>query len=132
MDILASILAYLGCMTAVVAAMAISLAAFLSAPDQVPNVAPKQSIAITAKPGAPKVITTAVAKEPAKLDQELRGSSIAAQHTTSASTKAASARSKMLAARAQKMRRFVQEERARRWAYQQDPDFDARFLGYAD
>jgi hypothetical protein len=39
---------------------------------------------------------------------------------------------KALAVRAQKWRRFVQEERARRWAYQQDPDFESRFLGYAD
>jgi hypothetical protein len=29
-------------------------------------------------------------------------------------------------------RRLIQEERARRWAYQQNSSFENRFLGYAD
>jgi hypothetical protein len=58
--------------------------------------------------------------------------STVAQSATPAPTPTASARAKMLTARAQKLRRFGQEERARRWAYQQDPDFESRFLGYAD
>jgi hypothetical protein len=40
-------------------------------------------------------------------------------------------RQKVQASRAQ-ARRLVQEERARRWAYEQDSDFESRFLGYAD
>jgi hypothetical protein len=35
-------------------------------------------------------------------------------------------------ASAARLRRLVQEERARRWAYEQDSSFESRFLGYAD
>jgi hypothetical protein len=33
---------------------------------------------------------------------------------------------------AAQLRRLVQEERARRFAYQQEPNFQSRLLGYAD
>ncbi len=130
MDILASVIAYLGCITAVVAALVISFAAFFSSPEQAPSFPPKQSVAMSAKPSVPKVTTAAVAKPPVKLDQAQNNSSTIAQRI--ARTKAAAAHTRTLAARAEKVRHLVQEERARRWAYQDDPDFEARFLGYTD
>ncbi len=144
MDIVASILAYLGCMAGVVGALLISFSVFFSAPNVPQRVAGAngQTAATAAKTATPKP-AIAAAKIPAQ--QSGRGASVVStiaqnttpQNTTSQKTTAApapsvSAHSKVVAARAQKMRRFVQEERARRWAYQQDPDFEARFLGYAD
>jgi hypothetical protein len=31
-----------------------------------------------------------------------------------------------------RLRRLAQEERARRWVYQQDSSFESRFMSYAD
>jgi hypothetical protein len=45
---------------------------------------------------------------------------------------ATSSASQVQGMRTQYFRRLVQEERAKRWAYQQDPSFENRFLGYAD
>lgn len=133
MDILASILAYLGCVAGIVGALLISFTVLFSTPGQLPNTAPiaaKQSTAMAAKPAAPKVTTASVASPAAQPVARSGGAATAAQ--AAAPPKTTIARSKILATRAQKWRRFVQEERARRWAYQQDPDFESRFLGYAD
>jgi hypothetical protein len=144
MDILASILAYLGCMAGIVGALVISFALFFSAPhiaqpnipQRVAHNARGQSVATTAKAVTPNAATAAVAKAPTKSDRDTQAVSAIAQNAAPAPTPipppTASARAKMAAARAQKLRRFVQEERARRWAYQQDPDFESRFLGYVD
>ncbi len=135
MDIVASILAYLGCMAGIVGALAVSFALFFSAPDLPPPIAHsagRQSVAVTAKTATPNPAIASAAKSQAKPNKGAEVVSTVAQSTTPAPTPTASARAKMLAARAQKLRRFVQEERARRWAYQQDPDFESRFLGFTD
>ncbi len=61
---------------------------------------------------------------------------VASQNASNVSTAdaspAAPAAKKTQLAHAQLLRRLAQEDRARRWAYQQDPSFETRFLGYAD
>jgi hypothetical protein len=48
------------------------------------------------------------------------------------STSAASDRQQAQKVRAQNARRLIEEERAKRWAYLKDPDFESRFLSYAN
>jgi hypothetical protein len=125
MDILASMLAYLGCVTGIVGALAISLFVFFSAPGQ--QIVPNSTLAVAAKPSA--VQTAAVTG--------------ARPASTSTVAKIELARASKIAANTPKTQvsatqvsaaphRLVQEERARRFAYQQDPAFEARFLGYTD
>ncbi len=127
MDIVPSVLAYLGCITGIVGALALSFAIFVSTPNHLVNT--KHLAAMTAK-------QSSVAKEAtsaAKLELRATPAATVAQSTVASQTSVVvSVRQKAQASRAQYLRRMVQEERARRWAYQQDPDFEARFLGYAD
>jgi hypothetical protein len=133
MDILAAILAYLGCVAGLVGALAIAFTVLVSAPDQPPSAAPvvaRQSAAMAAKPAAPKVTMASAARPATQPIARPHGAATVTPEATP--TPPTAAHAKALAVRAQKWRRFVQEERARRWAYQQGPDFESRFLGYAD
>jgi hypothetical protein len=147
MDILASMLAYLGCVTGIVAALVMSFFVFFSTPDQ-PAV-PKHTVALASKasasrPGESKVAmssataTAADATPASKLGPKIGpmaagvASGAPKAETVPQAASAAHLRPRAQIGRAQYLRRLVQEERARRWAYQQDPDFDSRFLGYAD
>jgi|SRR5271156_5725217 len=132
MDIVASIFAYLGCVTGIVCALALSFMVYFSHPDQ-PAANINHTVA-TASAGAPKVTTIVQANPAPKAEQKDAriASSDAATASAPRATVRVSARHKVQLSRAQYYRRLVEEERARRWAYQQDPDFEARFLGYAD
>jgi hypothetical protein len=131
MDILGSMLAYLGCVGGIVGALVLSFTVFISAPGQ--RVDSKHPVAMAAKQSVLKAAAAPQAKPTAKLEQRAPVVSTVAQSTAVPQTIiAASARQKTAATRAEYLHRIVQEERARRWAYQQDPDFEARFLGYAD
>jgi hypothetical protein len=140
MDILAGMLAYLAGIGALFGALALSLVLFTStenkplAPSQ-----PQSATAMMVAPGAPGKTSAAPAHvksavEPQKLRRPAATPVEPAHTATVAHTQAQDAhqRSAMSAA---KSRRLAQEERARRWAYQQDakdPSFESRFLGYAD
>jgi len=129
MDILASILAYLGCVTGIATAMAMSCAILLSTPDQ--PVSSKPAIAMVAKPSMPKTATTAKpqatgAEMAARVPPHGPAATVVAQTPRSADD-----RQKPQMTRAN-LRRMVQVERARRWAFQQDQGFETRFLSYAD
>jgi hypothetical protein len=135
MDILAAMLAYLGCVTGIVAALAICFVVYFS---PIHHAAATKHIA-AAHSNALSVTTIAQAKAASMTDQH--DASVAAAKTdkldpavqpASAGPAPVSIRRKTQLSRTQYYRRQVQEERARRWAYQQDPDFEARFLGYAD
>jgi hypothetical protein len=122
MDVIAAIFAYLGCVSGIIGALAISFFVFFSAPNQ--QIAPKYIVAIAAK--SDKLNTTfATALKPASV------SGGAQAETTPAPKFAANIHTKTRTPSAE-LRRMVQQERARRFAYQQDPAFEARFLGYAD
>jgi hypothetical protein len=141
MDILASMLAYLGCVTGMVGALALSFYLFFAAPNQA---LPAHSFAVAAKSDRLRTSSAAQTKPDANVARAdaHAASRVASQDasqdasnvsTTDASpATAAPAPKKAQLARALLLRRLVQEDRARRWAYQQDPSFETRFLGYAD
>jgi hypothetical protein len=144
MDIIASMLAYLGCVTGILGALAISAFVVFSPPHQ--PATPAHTLAMTAKPSVAKAtLMTAAAAKPApgimQADSIVQADDHAAslgpklapvpQTTVGRTASAAGVRKKtQLAAAA--LRRQAQEQRAKRWAYQQDADFGTRFLGYTD
>jgi hypothetical protein len=134
MDILASMLAYLGCVTGIVGALAMSFYLFFAAPHQA--LTPTHAIAMATKPSVLMTAMAPQAKPSAKIDRADThvASRIASDVSTEEASQAtaAEARKKAELAHAQFLRRLVQEDRARRWAYQQDPSFETRFLGYTD
>jgi hypothetical protein len=134
MDIIASIFAYLGCVTGILGAAAISFFVLFSPPDPATMTAPA---AMTVKTSAAKAATIAAAT-PAPVTQSAANPAssgpkrdLIPQSTIGRTASVNDVRHKTRVAAAQ-VRRLEQEQRARRWAYQQDPDFEARFLGYAD
>jgi len=135
MDILASMLAYLGCVTGMVGALALSFYLFFAAPNQA---LPAHSFAVAAKSDRLRTSSAAQTKPDANVahaDTHVV-SRVASQDASNVATTDASpataAPKKAQLARASLLRRLVQEDRARRWAYQQDPSIETRFLGYAD
>ncbi len=139
MDILASILAYLGCITGIVGALALSFFLFFAAPDQ--STMPIRTAAIAAKPIAAKTATVTEVAPASKNEPAIKNEQAIASDgakTDVAQAEPAPPTPVVLSSRQKRqqlaahLRRLAQEERARRWAYQQDPDFEARFLGYAD
>jgi hypothetical protein len=118
-------LAYLGCVAGIVGALMISFIVYFSPPAHPAHLT--HTTEMVAKPSAAKadrlthVVATVAPDAPAP-----------EQVMASPPTVAATTLPKEQASRAQAMRRQVQEERAKRWAYQQDPDFETRFLSYAN
>jgi hypothetical protein len=130
MDILAPIFAYLGCVAGIVCALAISFMVYVSPPGQ--TTANKPNVATAASPL--KVTTIAQAKAAPKADRHDTHVASAAGDAAAPPppTVAFSARHRAQISRAQYYRRLVEEQRLKRLAYQQNPEFEARFLGYAD
>jgi hypothetical protein len=145
-DILAGILGYVAGIGALVAALAVSFSVFFATqnPPLQTQSQPQNASAMLVRPstaGAPSRPTAigAIAKPTAN-----RGN----HPEKHAGTGAAAARSpasvrdlhRKSAGGSAQARRLIQEERARRWAYQQDSSqgsshgssFESRFLGYAD
>jgi hypothetical protein len=115
MDILAAMFVYLGSVTGIIAALAISFVLYFSPAHHATPM--KQSVAMVVKQSKP---------------QETQAVSSVARSVPPQQTAAAASPLQVQAMRAQYLRRIAQEERARRWAYQQDSSFENRFLGYAD
>jgi hypothetical protein len=145
MDILASIFAYLGSIIGIFGALAITFLVFLGPHQHQSANNIQHTAAIAANAGASHSTPVAQTQnKPVKVEQqEVRNAPSASpaaapqadtpQATPMPTNPLMSLRHKeQLASRAQNYRRLVEEERARRWAYQQDPSFEARFLGYAD
>ena len=144
MDILASIFAYLGCVTGIVGALAMSFYLVFAAPN--PALTPADTMAMATKSDllrtaiAPRVnpvaniarADTHVASRVTSQEAPQVASQNALNVSTADASPAAPAAKKTQLAHAQLLRRLAQEDRARRWAYQQDPSFETRFLGYAD
>jgi len=93
---------------------------------------------MTAKPSVAKAATVAAAQPSLKIAQvDSHPASLGPkremvpQAATGRTASAVNVRQKPQSWAAQ-VHRQEQEQRARRWAYQQNPDFEARFLGYAD
>jgi hypothetical protein len=138
MDILAGMLAYVAGIGALFAGLAVSFFVFFSTPNEPlqTQAQPQSASAMLVRPStpnkppvveAPAQQTAGRSEKPAEKPAAAAGSSVAAQPATLARD----FRHKPAAAAAQ-ARRLIHEERARRWAYQQDSNFESRFLGYAD
>ncbi len=127
MDILAGMLAYIAGLGALFGALAVAFFVFFAGPkDALQTQAQSQSAsAMLVRPSTANKVEA----------RAKHGHS--AKHATAASSPAPTqppsheARHKAAAPVAQ-ARRLIQEERARRWAYQPDSNFEHRFLGYSD
>jgi hypothetical protein len=154
MDIVAAMLAYLTCVTGIVGALAISTYVYLVAPQ--PAAAPLQTATLAVQIDDGKISTTkanqnkiggvttratrtATAAERKPLttiahstdDALARNNVLARNNALAPKPVALDARQKGQLSRAE-LRRLAQEQRAKRWAYQQDDSFEARFMSYAD
>jgi hypothetical protein len=131
MDILAGMLAYVAGIGGLFAGLAVSFFVFFSTPNEPLQTQPQpqSASAMLVRPSTPNKppVVEAHAQQAAEKPAAAAGSPVAAQP-------AATARDfrRKPAAAAAHARRLIHEERARRWAYQQDSNFESRFLGYAD
>jgi hypothetical protein len=130
MDILAAMLAYLGCVAGIVAALVMSCAIVLSTPDR--PALEKQTLAMVAKPSAAKTATmkakpsVKIPATAARVPPSDPVGTIVAQTTNTENDRQRSRITRV------HLYRLVREERAKRWAYQQDKDFESLFMSYAD
>jgi hypothetical protein len=141
MDILAGVLVYVAGIGALFAGLAVSFFVFFATPHEPlqTETQPQNARAMLVRPSTPnKPALEASAKQNAThsashFEKSAEKHTAAADSSVAAQT-TASARDprRKHAASAAQARRLIQEERARRWAYQQDSSFESRFLGYAD
>jgi hypothetical protein len=154
MDILAPVFAYLTCVAGIIGAFVVAISIMFSSPNQ-PVTAERGEVAavVSATKTAPLVDLKKPALRSAAADNSaVNHVATATQNREntqqSAATRPLSAQASASAAAAQKLaagdprakgkitrqqwREMVQQERRRRLAYQQNADFDSRFLGYAD
>jgi len=142
MDIVAAMFAYLTCVTGIVGALAISFYVCLVAPH--PAASALQAAAIVAQADGDKIgtiktnaIKTGGIKTGAIMtaaDVEPKPVPTIVQRTDNAlapKSIALDAGQKGQLSRAE-LRRLAQEQRAKRWAYQQGESFESRFMSYAD
>jgi hypothetical protein len=129
MDILASVVAYLTCVTGILAALVMSFFVVLSTPEQptaakyvVTHAVQQTALQTSTAPAlsAKSIIKSAPWLTPPPGDPVVQSSSVASDRQLAQKVQA------------QNARRLVEEERAKRWAYRQDPDFESRFLSYAN
>jgi hypothetical protein len=157
MDILAPVFAYLTCVAGIIGAFVISFSVVFSPPKQ-PAVAQQSAAVVSVTAAKPPVVadlkksvikgTTAdnsavnhVAPATQKREEPpqtatartVQGPASPASASMAAPQKLAASdtHAKSKISRAQ-WREMVQQERHRRLAYQQNADFESRFLGYAD
>ena len=126
MDILASMLAYLAGIGALFTGLAVLFFVFFSTPHE-PLQTQQSASAMLVRPSTPN--------KPAAVEARAKQSADHFEKHTTAAGSPGGAQARDVhgkyAASAAQARRF-QEERGRRWAYQQDSSFERRFLGYAD
>jgi hypothetical protein len=131
MDILASIFAYMTCVAGIVGAFVLSAFVLFAAPDHASVTA--QNSAVTARHAAAVLSTPAVNLSPTAPATKRVASSLAASNRPIPGTPPdAEKRKPSRQVSVAQLRRLARQERNKHLAYQQDPDFDARFLGYAD
>jgi hypothetical protein len=141
MDILAGMLAYVAGVGAVFATLAVSFFVFFATPHVPPQTEtqPQNASAMLVRPSTPNkpaveerakqnaTQSAGYSERAAERHAAAAGSSVRAKATASARDP-----QRKHAASAAQARRLIQEDRARRWAYQQGSSFESRFLGYAD
>jgi hypothetical protein len=155
MDILAAMLAYVAGIGALIAGLAISFSVFFAAqnPPLQPQSQPQNASAMLVRPssaGTPNEPTAvgALPKRMANPGRHPEKRAAAATPDAARSPAAVGDLHRKPAGSSAQARRLLQEERARRWAYQQDSSqgsnqvsnqgsghdssFERRFLGYAE
>jgi hypothetical protein len=138
MDILAGMLAYVAGIGALFASLAVSFFVFFSTPHEPlqTETQPQSARAMLVRPSAPNKPAAVEARATQSATQTDGHSEkhAAAAGARGAAQQTASPRDlrRKHAASAAQARRLTQEERAHRWAYQQDSSFESRFHGYAD
>jgi hypothetical protein len=127
MDILASMVAYLACVTGIVAALVMSFAVVFAAPERptaeryaVTHAAQSRALQRSAAVSAKPIVKSAPPLTPPHGEMAAQPRSLASDRQQAQQVKA------------QNARRLIEEDRAKRWAYRQDPDFESRFLSYAN
>ena len=150
MDILAPVFAYLTCVAGIIGAFVVSFFIVFSAPNEaaipqhdtiVSATASKSDMLADAKKpvlknaaadnSAVNHVATTTQKREVAPPTKTPPQAVAGQITAGQKLTAFDARPKGKISRAQ-WRQMVAQERSRRFAYQQNPDFESRFLGYAD
>ena len=128
MDILACVLAYLGCAAGIVVALAMSFAVVFSTPDQ-PITAPHGTLA-----SQPNHVKTVAAEQVMHDQVKLLPEAVDADQATDrfGAKHARDIREARRATELARLRRLAHDEQARRWAYQQTPDFEHRFPSFTD
>jgi hypothetical protein len=136
MDILASIFAYLAGIGALFAGLAVSFFVFFAHPQkplQPQLQSPSAMLMRSSTPNKP-MASEVHAKQNATqgaVGLQRQGTAAGAQANAQPTATAQKLAGKHAPSAAQ-AHRLLQEERARRWAYHQQPSFESRFLGYAD
>ncbi len=132
MDILASMFAYLVCVTGIVTGLAMSFVVFFATPAQQSAVS-GYAIAVLAKPSATQTARASAEKPNVTIKQrdEHVASGAAKAEAVPPMTIAIDARQKPLFSQSH-FRRLVVKERARHLAYRERSSFETRFLGYDD
>jgi hypothetical protein len=133
MDILAAMLAYLVCITGLVAGLAMSFVVFFSAPGQF-SPPPAQAITMAA---AQRSVQTALTSPPV---ETVARAEAAEKQITAAAAEAKAIPPPAIALDARQkppvsqthLRRLVEKERERQLAYRERPSFESRFLHYDD
>jgi hypothetical protein len=135
MDILASMFAYVVCMTGLLTGLIMSFVVFFSTPSQQAQ-APTGAIAMVATPSSTTAVkqfaaTELPVKTVAKAQQMERSETVVANAAAAQVAVALDARQKSLSS-PNRMRRLAEKERARHLAYRERSSFEARFLHYDD
>jgi hypothetical protein len=134
MDILAGMLAYMAGIGALFASLAVSFFVFFSTPHEPlqTGTQPQSARAMLVRPSAPNKPAAVEARATQSDGHSEKHAAAAGAPGTAQPTASPRDLRRKHAASAAQARRLTQEERAHRWAYQQDPSFESRFLGYAD
>ena len=132
MDILASMLAYLVCVTGIVTGLVMSFVVFFSTPAQ-QSTAPEPAVAMLARPSHVNKATALPVKTIAKSDQTDKqdASGAAPANAVAPMTIAIDARQKPPLSQA-RLRRLAERQRAKHLAYRERSSFETRFLHYDD
>ena len=133
MDILAGVFAYVAGIGALFAGLALSFFVLFSSPNATiePQSPPQSATAMLVKQATPNKAPAAEANAKPLAAHPEKQAAVASPEPAQQTMPGKLSRHKASASTA-RLRRMVQEERARRWAYQQDSSFESRFLGYAD
>jgi hypothetical protein len=134
MDILASIFAYVAGIGALFAGLVFSFFVFFSTPIQSPQTQAEPQTQTQPQSASVLLVRPSPSNKAAAAEATAKPVAVLSEKQAAASSPDAAPKFSRhkASASAARLRRLVQEERARRWAYQQDSSFESRFLGYAD